>query len=153
MEDEGGRFGEAEVDEAMTGGPVGDDPRPPARPLLTTVLIVVVGAGTAIALWTAVMRRTEFEAAFPGLTPVLYLAYLATAGVSVVALAGLWRMQRWAPNVLAILGCTACLLDLLADAPFAHLATSALSTLLILASIFPVRKWFLSDPGHTKHSA
>ena len=51
---------------------------PPRRPAILTVLVGLMAVGTTKPVWTVAFDRPKLDRAFPGLTPGLLAAYLAT---------------------------------------------------------------------------
>lgn len=117
----------------------------PARPLFLTVMIVLVAVGIAKAVWTIVFDPTGFWSSFPGMTPSIFVAYMATLGGMGLMLIGLWLMKRWSGALVILVSATAIVLDVIAEAPTVHVGASVVSTILMLAAIYPVRGWFFRN--------
>lgn len=131
----------------MTGPPVLGHADPPPRPAVLTVVLVLTCLGLLKAVWTLLFDPEAVEAAFPGMTPVLFGGYTVTMIGIAVTVAGLWRMRRWGLLSLSVVGSATVVLDVVAEAPPTHVAAGIAMTLLTLAALVPVRGWFLRGEG------
>lgn len=89
--------------------------------LVFRVLIVGIMLSTGIGVIYAISNRPAFVASFPGASawPV-YVGFLVTAGVGLVALLGLWAWRRWGLVLFCIQAVMSFVLDRIAGAPLAH---------------------------------
>lgn len=112
------------------------------RPVLLTVVAVLLVLGAVKALFTLVLEREQFRTAFPGSTPALEVvaAFLALCllGGAVALLA--W--QRWAVVALVVTAAVTLALDFVARAPWLHTAAGAVLIVLLALAVWPVRQHF-----------
>lgn len=110
----------------------------PKRPLLLSVLIILLALGTLNALRILFFQRDFFIAQFPGSTPLIIAAYATTAVAILLGLFGLWRLDRWSVPLLLLATVATLVLDFLASAPTGHKVATVMSLFAMAACSRPV---------------
>jgi uncharacterized membrane protein (DUF2068 family) len=108
------------------------------RPLVLSVLILLLGLSTLNALRILLTQRTFFVSHFPGASNAICTGYIVAALVILVGLVGLWQLKRWSVWVLAVATIATLGLDQLADAPATHKIATVSSMLMIIFFSKPV---------------
>jgi hypothetical protein len=118
-------------------------------PRVFRVLLAALFLSTGVGLWYATAHRPDFQLAFPGSRRgVVYVALLLTGGTGMVAVCGLWFWRRWAVVTYGCVAAASLALDVVAEAPFMHQLTVAVSTACVFWLIYLNRARFrICPPG------
>lgn len=104
------------------------------RPVLFTILIVVLLLGNLFGAWKLFTAKTEFFSRIPGLTENLYFLLCALSLLNILALAGIWNWQKWGVYLAGITSLTVIGLDLYLRIKY-HLPVAIFSTALLAAGV------------------
>lgn len=118
-------------------GPLEADPEA-RRPPQLSVLLAVIAASQALAMFKGLADRAQLLREIPQLTPTLFAVWMAAAALAIAGALGLWRLRRWGLYLIGLSWALAVIVDLAVGATNHAFLVTGMMWLVVLF-VRPVR--------------
>jgi hypothetical protein len=115
-----------------------------ARPLGLTLFCALAFVSAVVGCFKGLTMKDELIALHPRLEPPVYWFYFALAPLIAAGAVGLWRLRRWGFWLTLALALAVIAIDLWVGMEWAHPASVAALSVLLLAATLP--HWGRLDP-------